>query len=308
MPLREEFLSVAFYRPLLINTLRILLILIFAFAGTRMCARLVRSLREYVVKAMVRMNRRPQYEIEKRAQTVADILGKTISTAVWVTAFIMILKEMNFDVRPLLAGAGVVGVAVGFGAQTFVKDMLGGFFILLDGQIRIGDVVNINGTGGLVEAINLRTTLLRSEDGAVHVFPNGSIQKLSNQTVDFSYAVFSVAVRYSDDTDRAVELLREIGAELREEEPFRSTILTPLDVYGVDQLADSAVILKGRFKTQAMQQWSVSREMNRRIKKRFAQMGFAHPYPTHAVTLEPELRAELKQIVREVLEERERKG
>src|SRR5207237_3761331 len=147
-------------------------------------------------------------------------------------ALIMTLREMSFDIRPLLAGAGVVGVAVGFGAQSVIKDVLAGFFLLIENQMRVNDVVVINGQGGLVEEINLRTTILRSEDGAVHIFPNGSIQKLSNLTRDYSYYVFNLSFGYKDDTDRVAAVLRDIAAHMTTEEPYRRAILAPLELMG----------------------------------------------------------------------------
>jgi small conductance mechanosensitive channel len=221
---------------------------------------------------------------------------------IWVVAAIMILQEMNFDVRPLLAGAGVVGIAVGFGAQNLVKDVLAGFFLLLDNQIRINDVVVINGQSGLVEEVNLRTTLLRAEDGAVHLFPNGSITKFSNLTRDFSYAVFNISVDYKNDTDHVISVLTTMAAELTAEDRFHAIVLAPLEVMGVDQLADSGVIIKARFKTQPMQQWTVAREMNRRIKKTFENAGIEMPFPTSGVQLE--LNEDLKTFIREALKER----
>ncbi len=226
---------------------------------------------------------------------------KALVSVIWVVAAIMILQELNFDVRPLLAGAGVVGLAIGFGAQNLVKDVFAGFFMLLDNQIRINDVVVINGQGGLVEEVNLRTTILRGEDGAVHLFPNGSITKFSNLTRDFSYAVFNISVDYKEDTDRVISVLTAMAAEMAAEEPFRSLILAPLEVMGVDQLTNDGVVIKARFKTQPMQQWTIGREMNRRVKKTFEQAGIEMPFPSRVVHLE--LDNALKDLVREVLNE-----
>ena len=307
MQLRDEFFSILFYRSIAINSLRILLILLLAYLVIVGSRGLIRSLKTYVVRVMLRAKGGSEFEVEKRAKTVGDVVRKSIAATVWVIAAMMILKEMNFDVRPLLAGAGVIGLAIGFGAQNLVKDVFAGFFLLLDNQIRLNDVVVINGTGGLVEELNLRTTILRSEDGAVHVFPNGSIQKLSNLTLDYSYSLFSVAISYQDDPDRAMSVLNEIAESLRAEEPYQSAILAPLDMMGVDQLGDSNVILKARLKTFPMKQWMVGREMNRRIKKGFQEAGFQDTYPTRTVQLThsigPQFRAELKEVIREVLKE-----
>jgi small-conductance mechanosensitive channel len=197
----------------------------------------------------------------------------------------MILKEMNFDVRPLLAGAGVVGVAVGFGAQSIVKDIVSGLFLLIENQVRVNDVAVINGKGGLVEEINLRTTVLRAEDGSVHVFPNGSIQSLSNLTREYSYYVFNLSVDYKEDPDHVAKVLKEIADQLQSEDPYHSAILAPLEVMGVDQLGDFAVLIKARFKTLPGQQWLIGREMNRRIKKRFEEAQIEMPFPTQTVNL-----------------------
>jgi len=231
---------------------------------------------------------------------------KALFVLIWTIAALMILKEMNFDVRPLLAGAGVAGVAIGFGAQSIIKDVLGGLFLMMENQIRVNDVAVINGKGGLVEEINLRTTVLRGEDGAVHIFPNGSIQSLSNLTREYSYSVISVSVAYKEDTDHVISVLREIAQGLSEEEPYKSAILAPFEIMGVDQLADFAVVIKARFKTLPIQQWLVGREMNRRIKKRFEEANIDMPFPTRTIQLVPEIagvRNELKEIVREVMEE-----
>ena len=196
---------------------------------------------------------------------------------------------------------------MGFGAQSVIKDLLAGFFLLIENQMRVNDVVVIDGTGGLVEEINLRTTSLRSEDGALHIFPNGSIQKLSNLTRDFAYYVFSISVDYKDDIDLVTKLMTEIASGMMDEEPYKTAILAPLEVMGVDKLGDSAAVVKSRLKTLPMKQWLVGREMNKRIKMRFAEAGIALPFPAQTIYLKtahtPSAREDLKQIVREVLSE-----
>jgi small conductance mechanosensitive channel len=226
---------------------------------------------------------------------------------IWVIALLMVLKEMNFDVRPLLAGAGVAGVAIGFGAQNIIKDVLSGLFMMMENQLRVGDVAIINGKGGLVEEINLRTTVLRGEDGAVHIFQNGGIQSLSNLTREYSYYVFSISVAYKEDPGHVTEVLKDLGEQLSAEEPYHAAILAPLEIMGVDQLGDSAVVIKARFKTLPSRQWLVGREMNARILKRFAEAQIEMPFPTRTIQFAPEawvpLRSELKDVVREVLKE-----
>jgi moderate conductance mechanosensitive channel len=245
--------------------------------------RLSQGLRNYIVKMMLKAGSGNEYEIEKRVQTVSGVTRKALFLMVWTIALIMILKEMNFDIRPLLAGAGVIGVAVGFGAQSVIKDILGGLFLLMENQIRVNDVAVINGKSGLVEEINLRTTVLRGEDGAVHIFPNGAIQSLSNLTREYSYYVFNLSLDYKENTDHAIEVLREIANQLQSEDPYHSAILAPLEVMGVDQLGDFAVMIKARFKTLPGQQWLIGREMNRRIKQRFEEAQIEMPFPTRTV-------------------------
>jgi small conductance mechanosensitive channel len=236
------------------------------------------------------------------------VTGRTLGVVIWTAAFVMVLHELHFNVAPLIAGAGVVGVAIGFGAQSLIKDVLNGMFLLIENQLRINDVAVINGTGGLVEEINLRTTVLRGEDGAVHVFPNGSIQKLSNLTRDFSYAVFNVTVEYGQDLDRVMKVVTELAGELRAEEAWARMIPDPLEMLGVDSLADSGAVIKFRFRTAPMKQWDIAREMNRRLKRRFEETGIGLAFPSHTLYLAAEtitgLREELRAVVREVLAEK----
>lgn len=306
MPTKAQFLNLDYYEPMLFNLVRIVVILVFAYVCTLGIGRLLRALRTYSIRIMMRAGGAAEYELEKRADTITSLGRKALVVMTWVIAGLMILKEMNFDVRPLLAGAGVVGVAIGFGAQNIVKDVLSGFFLMMENQIRINDVAVINGKGGLVEEINLRTTVLRGEDGAVHIFPNGSIQGLSNLTRQFSYYVFTLSMDYKADTDRVVDELRKVAAELENEESYRSLILAPLEIMGVDQLGTSGVVVKARFKTLPIQQWTVGREMNRRIKKHFDAAGIEMATSSQPVYLEvsPQLKEELKDAVREVLQER----
>src|SRR5579872_439746 len=304
MSIRTESLHLDVF---LVNAIRIAVILIFAYVATLVISRLLRGVRKYTVKVMLRAGGGNEVELEKRAKTISGLTRKVLLVLIWTIAWLMVLKEMNFDVRPLLAGAGVVGVAIGFGAQNIVKDVLGGLFLMLENQIRVNDIAIINGKGGLVEEINLRTVVLRGEDGAAHIFSNGSIQSLSNLTREFSYYVFSLGISYQNDTDQAVAVLKELADALANEEPYRSVILAPLEIWGVDQLSNSAVVIKARFKTLPGQQWVVGREMNRRIKKRFGESHIDLTPSTQPVYLlpqmSPELREQIKQAVREVLKE-----
>lgn len=304
----------------LVIALRAGLILAAAFVAQGLLRRIIRRIKENVLEVMRRHASGSELEMTKRADTLASIISKALTVALWFTALMSALRQLGFDLAPILAGAGVAGVALGFGAQSLVRDVISGFFLLIENQIRVNDVCILNGTAGLVEEINLRTTVLRSADGVVHIFPNGSITSISNMTREFSFYVFDVGVAYKEDTDRVAQVLRDIGAEIREEEAFKDAILEPLEVLGVDKFADSAVVVKARIKTQPLQQWRVGREINRRIKKKFDELGIEIPFPhlslyfgeaskpiavRGAAGLD---RDELKAIVREVLEESRRQG
>jgi small conductance mechanosensitive channel len=296
------------------SSLRFIAMLAVAFVASRIVSRLIQSLNIRVIAAMKRGAAGAEEELEKRASTLIGMIRKAAVLAIWVLALIMALQELGFDIGPLLAGAGVLGLAVGFGGQNLVRDVIAGLFMLLENQIRVNDVVIINGTGGLVEEVNLRTTVLRSLDGTVHIFPNGTISTLSNMTREFSFYVFDLGVAYKEDTDRVVEVIRQVGQELQETEEYGPSMLAPVEVLGVDKLADSAVVIKGRFKAQPMRQWAVGREFNRRIKRRFDELGIEIPFPHRSIYFgeaSPPFRIgrdaidreELKGTIREVLGE-----
>ena len=221
----------------------------------------------------------PPTESAKRASTLIRLLRQAVIIGLGVVVALVILDQLGVDTGPILAAAGILGLAVGFGAQNLVRDVISGFFIILENQVRLGDVAIVNGTGGLVEAINLRTLVLRDLSGTVHIFPNGTIPTLSNMTTEWSGYVFDIGVAYKEDTDRVVELLKAVGAEMREDEYFGRPIIEDLEVFGVNAFADSAVMIKGRLKTKPIRQWEVGREFLRRVKQRFDQEGIEIPFP-----------------------------
>jgi small conductance mechanosensitive channel len=219
----------------------------------------------------------------QRADTLTHVMRDVIRIAILFIGSMMILAEVGVDLKPLLAAAGIGGLAIGFGAQSLVKDMISGFFILLEDSVRVGDVVEIAGVGGLVEEVKLRTITLRDLSGNVHVVPTGVIDKVKNMTKLYSYYLFDVAVAYREDVDEVMTLLKAIAEELRHDVGFREDILEPLEMLGVDQFADSAIIIKCRIKTKPIQQWRVGREMNRRIKKSFDAKGIEIPFPHRTI-------------------------
>ncbi|MCD6255618.1 MAG: mechanosensitive ion channel family protein [Deltaproteobacteria bacterium] len=304
------------YLPYVFNIMRIPIIIVGAFMAIRILNAIIERF-EKKISDHIKAKEKTMLpiEIEKRVQTVGNLLKKVIFVSIWLVAAMMVIKELGFDVKPILAGAGIIGLAVSFGAQNLVRDIISGLFIIIENQIRVGDVAIINGTGGLVEAINLRTTVLRGLDGTVHIFPNGTINTLSNMTHEYSYYVFDIGVAYKEDVDRVMEILKEIGNEIMQDEYYRSLIIEPLEIWGVDKFADSAVIIKARIKTLPIKQWEVGREINRRIKKRFDEEGIEIPFPHHSlyageaskpfrIKIEGLDREELKNLIREVLEEK----
>jgi small conductance mechanosensitive channel len=222
-------------------------------------------------------------EMEKRIDTLLKILRSMIKIIVWLMTGMLILRKIGIDIAPIIAGAGIVGLAIGFGAQELVRDFISGFFMLLENQIRNGDVAIINGTGGLVEHVGMRTIVLRDLSGVVHIFQNGKINTLSNMTKNWSGMVFDIGVAYKEDTDRVVDVIQQVADEQRADPDFKNKILEPIEIFGVDQFGDSAVVIKARFKTKPIEQWAVGREFRRRLKKAFDDQGIEIPFPHRTV-------------------------
>ena len=262
-------------RWLLTHGVRIGLILLGAFIAYRivrvMVSRFERSVRKE--DALVAS------EMEKRAKTLASIVQTALTGVILVIAFMMIIKELGLDIGPIIAGAGILGLAIGFGAQTLVKDVISGFFILMEDQYRVGDVVQVAGIGGMVEHMSLRLTILRDLEGKVHYIPNGSISTATNMTKEWSRAVLDIGVAYKEDVDEVMKVLKEVGEEMKKDPNYSQVILEPLQILGVNDFADSAVIIKVMFKTLPLKQWDVSREFRRRVKKTFDEKGIEIPFP-----------------------------
>jgi small conductance mechanosensitive channel len=216
-------------------------------------------------------------ERTKRAQTLGRLIQKALSALVIAIAGLMILRELSVDITPALTGAGIAGLAIGFGAQTIVRDVISGFFLILEDQCRVGDVAVVNGQGGMVEAINLRTIVLRDEEGTVHVFPNGEVKTLANKSKDFAYYVVTFGIGYDEDPERVMAAMRDAGAALGADAEFKPHILAPLEVYGIDAFQDSQLVLKARIKTVPLKQWLIGRELRKRMAKIFAERGIAPP-------------------------------
>jgi small-conductance mechanosensitive channel len=263
------------------NAVRIVLLLLLAFAANRFGASVIRRAEHEIVS-----DADPRaFERRKRIQTLGGIFGRLLSILIWTVALLMVLRELDVDITPVLTGAGIIGLAVGFGAQTLVKDIIAGFFLIAEDQVRIGDVAAINGIGGAVEEINLRTIVLRDLEGVVHTIANGEIRTLANRTKDFSYYVIDIAVDYDEDTDRIVAAVRETAGVMMTEPAYAASILEPIEVLGVDAFNASEVTLRFRIKTLPLKQWEVGRELRRRIKKAFDAAGIRIPFPQMEITV-----------------------
>lgn len=268
-----EFLNAAQWDRGFITLLRIVLIAMVAWIGLGVMQRLIRLFRERITR---RMNDPEQL---KRAETLGRVFRYIAAVIVLVVAITLILSELGIAVAPILGAAGVIGLAVGFGAQSLVKDYFAGVFILLENQMRQGDVVEIAGKAGLVEEVTLRYVRLRDYDGNVHIVSNGLITTVTNMSRGFAQSVIDVGVAYREDTDEAVGVMRETGAEMLADPVFGPKILDELEIAGVDKWADSAVILRCRFKVRPLEQWDVRREFLRRLKKAFDARGIEIPFP-----------------------------
>jgi small-conductance mechanosensitive channel len=263
------------------TVLRIGLVIAVTSVALRALAALLGRLEGVLVRAQI-----PEAVPGARAKRVTTLVGllRTLAlVAIWGVAIVIVLAQLGLDVTPILAGAGIVGLAVGFGAQNLVRDVISGFFLVLENQVRVGDVAVVNGTGGLVEAITFRTIVLRDLAGVVHVFPNGAITTLSNMTMGWSAYVLDVGVAYKEDTDAVVAVMEEVARGLARDPAYAAAILDPLEVFGVDDFGDSAVTIKARIKTRPIEQWRVGREYRRRLKKAFDSRGIEIPFPHHAL-------------------------
>jgi moderate conductance mechanosensitive channel len=255
------------------TALRITLILIAAWVLIGVLQRTIRSMRQRIA------SRLDDREAAKRAETLGRVFRYLVAVVVSLIAGMLVLGELGVSVAPILGAAGVVGLAVGFGAQSLVKDYFTGFFLLLENQIRQGDVVKLGDHAGLVEEVTLRYVQLRDYDGNVHYVPNGHITTVVNMSRGFSQAVMDIGVAYREDVDEVMAVMRRVGEQMRADEVFGPRILDALEIAGVDQWADSAVVIRCRFRTQPLEQWGVRREYLRRLKAAFDAEGIEIPYP-----------------------------
>lgn len=257
--------------------LRILGILVIAWIAQALVRRVVRRLRILLAARAV------DREEAKRIDTLGRVIRYALTVLILLVAGMLVLNELGVSIAPILGAAGVVGLAVGFGAQSLIKDYFAGFFLLVENQIRVGDVVDIAGVGGFVEEITLRRVKLRGYDGAVHYVSNGLITTVTNRSSEFAYAVMDIGIGYAADVDRAVEVLRAVAARLRADANHAARILEDIEIAGVESLGDSAVTLRCRIKVLPLEQWTVRREFLRRVKTALADAGIEIPFPQRTV-------------------------
>ena len=239
----------------------------------------VKYLTKRFVKLVEEEGRTTPAERGKRAKTIMSVINTVSMIFLGVIAAFMILKEFGVNITPLLTGAGVAGIAIGFAAQSVVKDFLHGFFLLSEDQIRIGDVVKIAGHKGIVERITMRTTRLRNLNGHVHIIPNGQISTVENMTHGWSRALLDIDVAYKENIDRVIAVIKDVAANLVNDEEYKKYIIEKPEVLGVQTLGDSGITIRLLVKTYPLKQWSIKRELKKRIKTRFDQEGIEIPFP-----------------------------
>lgn len=260
-----------------VSTARIVGIVVIAWVVTRLLQRAIRTLRQRLASRM------DDPEAVRRAETLGRVFRYIVAVVVSLIAGMLVLGEVGISVAPILGAAGVVGVAVGFGAQSLVKDFFTGFFLLLENQIRQGDVVQLGEHAGLVEEVTLRYVQLRDYDGNVHFVPNGTISTVVNMSRGFAQAVVDVGVGYAEDLDRVIAVMREVARGLRGDPEHAGRILDEFEVAGVERWDDSAVVLRGRFRVRPLEQWTVRREFLKRLKRAFDEHGIEIPFPQRVI-------------------------
>ena len=272
----EEWLGVLFPEGLgaqWISALSTLIVVVGALILRKVVLRLIGGFFNTLVR------RSDSAEQQRRIETLGRVARHTLSLLIVVVTILIVLNTLGISIAPILGAAGVAGVAIGFGAQSLVKDFFSGVFLLLENQIRVGDVVEIAGKSGVVESMTLRRIQLRSVDGAVHYVSNGLISTVTNFSTEFAYAVVDIGVAYREDIDRVFKVMRATAEEMRASEPFTKTVIGELEILGVDQWAESAIMIRCRMKTQPLQQWATRREFLKRLKSGFDQAGISIPYP-----------------------------
>ena len=262
---------------LLSSGIKIAIIIVLAFIALKFARRIA-------VKLFLMFRRdKEDIEFKKNVDTLSSLFRYLIGAVILGVAVIMILDELGIEIGPILAAAGIVGVAVGFGAQYLVQDIISGFFILIENQVRVGDVIEASGKSGQVEKVNLKMIVLRDFSGNVHYIRNGTIDVITNMTKDYSRYVFDIGVAYREDVDQVMEIVRQVDEDLRNDDEYKNYIMEPMEILGLDKFDDSAIIIKARIKTVPIKQWAVAREFNRRLKIAFDKNDIEIPFPHRTI-------------------------
>src|SRR5262245_40516535 len=244
--------------------LNVVIIVIVAMVVTRVARAAIHKLQSRVGQTH-REHGDGDSEWQRRAATLGGILSSFVTVAVGFIATLMLLRELSIDIVPILTGAGIAGLAVGFGAQNLVRDVISGFFLILEDQVRVGDIARINGVQGSVEQINLRTIILRDGEGAVQVFPNGSVTTLANLSKQFAYAIVDMQVAYSENLNRVVGTINEVGASMQNDPAVALRVLGPVEIVGIESLEGGSARMRVRFKTLPLNQGPIANELRKRL-------------------------------------------
>lgn len=259
-----------FWQAWLEPSIRIVLVLAIGWGVHRLLRLLIGRFERRLLQTAA-LNAETEFDARKRVGTLIGLLKQVVNIFLFVIVALIMLMTLGVQVGPLIAGAGIVGVAVGFGAQYLVRDIITGFFMVLENQIRVGDVVTINGTNGLVEALTIRTIVLRDGTGVVHVFPHGTVSTLSNATRDWSAYIFNLGIALGENPDEVIEAVRDAVAELRQDPAVAPKIIADVEIFGVDKLDGGSYTLQGRIKTRPGMQSDVGRALLRRLRAVFGE-------------------------------------
>ena len=259
-------------------TMMVLNIIIFVF--------FIKIANIFIEKFLDRICRfKDDFEFKKQLVTLKSIVKSIVDTIIAAFGVMYILNGLGVDIRPILTAAGVLGVAVGFGAKRFFEDIITGMSILLEGQVRVGDYIEISGHQGVVEKVDIKLIQLRDTQGRVHYIRNGMVDTVVNYTRDYSYYVFDIGVAYKENVDNVINVLKEIDEDFRKNSKVKDYVLAPLEIFRLYSFDDSAVIIKARIRTSPIKQWEVGREFNKYIKAKFDEKGIEIPFPQRTVYL-----------------------
>ncbi|MCX7833201.1 MAG: mechanosensitive ion channel family protein [Ignavibacteria bacterium] len=281
----ENYLSTEYWSNLLNKAVdwliqhapSIIVLIILLFVSLKLFTFLIKRIKKIIIKK-VEKSSLDKIESEKRINTLMSIICKTGRVTIWIIFLMMLLKTIGVDIAPILAGAGILGLAIGFGAQSLIKDVISGFFILLENQIRVGDIATINGITGTVEEIQLRTVILRDMTGVVHIFEAGKIDSLANITKEWSASILDIPIAYKENIDEVIKIMNDVADELYKDENHKDKFLAPFEIFGLEKFDESAIIIRARMKTVPHQQWALAREYRKRLKAVFDEKNIEIPF------------------------------